>query len=539
MGEVQQRVLIGLLTVAAFASAAGTGKKFYDDDPLWRMPQPLNVPNAAERKLSDLYDFLYMTFAKPADAVKPVPARAVNTLGEVPDSLWYTNRHGRTRMSIEELVRGPGNQRPPSIEGPLRVTAAKTEGVTPGFTIKDAAGRRYQIKFDWRSNYELATGADVMGSKFFYALGYFVPENYIVYLNPEQLVVEPGTRLIDYRGVEREMKQADISKVLQDLPRDPKTGKYRAIASLFLEGKPLGPFRYHTVRSDDPNDVVPHEHRRDLRGLRLFAAWLQHTDTKSLNSLDMLVEQDGRKVIRHHLIDFSAMFGTDAFEAKSPRAGNVHMLDWPDASKTFFTFGLYLPSWSRARYQHTEGIGRIEADRFQPEDWKSHYYNPAFANCLPDDAFWAAKQIMRFSEPEIRALVSTAQYSDAAAVDHLVKVLVERQRKIGEWAFREVLPLDNFRVEGNELGFEDLGVTHGLSKPRDIKVSWSTFDNATGQTSSIASAAGRSLPSASSPYLMATLEADDAVRKVHVFLRQRSGTWQVVGVERSSRANAT
>ena len=539
MGKVQQRVLIGVLAAAAVACAAGTGKKFYDDDPLWRMPEPLNVPNPAARKLSDLYDFLYMTFAKPADALKPVRAGAVNTLGEVPDSLWYTNRHGRTRMSIEELVRGPGDQHPPSAKGPLRVTAAKTEGVTPGFTIKDAAGRKYQIKFDWRSNYELSTGADVMGSKFFHALGYFVPENYIVYLNPEQLVVEPGTRLIDYRGVEREMKQADITKVLQDIPRDPKTGKYRAIASLFLQGKPLGPFRYHGVRTDDPNDIISHEQRRDLRGLRLFAAWLQHTDTKSLNSLDTLVEQNGRKVIRHHLIDFSAMFGTDAFEPKSPRAGNVHMLDWPDASKTFFTFGLYLPAWSRANYKHTEGIGRIEADTFQPEDWKSHYYNPAFANCLPDDAFWAAKQIMRFTEAEIRALVSTAQYSDAAAVDHLVKVLVERQRKIGEWAFREVLPLDNFRVEGNELRFDDLALTHGFSKAREIKILWSAFDNATGQTSSVAPPAGRSVPAAASQYLLAILEGEDAAKKVHVYLRKRGGSWEVVGIDRLWRSNVT
>ena len=37
----------------------------------------------------------------------PGPARNVNTLGEVPDSSWFTNRIGRRPMTIEEIVRGP------------------------------------------------------------------------------------------------------------------------------------------------------------------------------------------------------------------------------------------------------------------------------------------------------------------------------------------------------------------------------------------------------------------------------------------------
>jgi len=41
------------------------------------------------------------------------PALNVNTLGEVPDSSWFTNRLGRYDMTIDEVVRGP-NQ----VEGP-------------------------------------------------------------------------------------------------------------------------------------------------------------------------------------------------------------------------------------------------------------------------------------------------------------------------------------------------------------------------------------------------------------------------------------
>lgn len=66
MGKVQQRVLIAATLVATAATA--NGRKFYDDDPLWQMPKPMRVEQANNRKLSDVYDFFSMTFAKPGEA---------------------------------------------------------------------------------------------------------------------------------------------------------------------------------------------------------------------------------------------------------------------------------------------------------------------------------------------------------------------------------------------------------------------------------------------------------------------------------------
>lgn len=534
MDHVQQRFLVAAFAAALLTPSASAQRKFYDDDPLWRMPRPLDVGKIEERKLSEYYDFFATTFAKPGEKAKgrePIRARAINTLGEVADSNWYTNRHGRRRMSIEELVRGPGNSNSPVL--PLTVTGAKTEGVTPGFTVKDAKGRRYQIKFDTKLNPELATGADVMGTKFFWALGYFTPQNYIVTFTPDQVRVGEGTRLIDYRGVERDMRQQDIERVLDVIPKMPD-GHYRAVASLFLEGKPLGAFRYYGTRADDPNDIVPHEHRRDLRGLKVFSAWLNHTDTKSLNSLDMLVQDGGVNYIRHHLIDFSAAFGTDAFEPKSPRAGNVYLIDGPDATKQFLTLGLYMPKWIRADFDHVKGHGNIESEVFDPDKWKSHYYNSAFENCLPDDGFWAAKQIMRFTEPEIRALVETAQYSDKEAVDHLVKILIERQRKVGQEYFTQVLPLDEFRVEGGRLAYEDLAVRYGLGQRRNYTVTWSRFDNNTGRRDATAGSPGESMPGSAEGYYAAEIRAADQPNKnVVVYVRKRGGSASVVGVDRN------
>ena len=88
----------------------------------------------------------------------------VNTLGEVPDSSWFQNRHGAMRMSAEDLARGPNTSGGPSMDQPWIVMGAKTEGVTPGFRIRDLRGDEYFIKFDPPRNAEMATAAEVIST---------------------------------------------------------------------------------------------------------------------------------------------------------------------------------------------------------------------------------------------------------------------------------------------------------------------------------------------------------------------------------------
>lgn len=535
MVQIRQRILIA----AAFAAAcvpSPAAPRFYPDDPIERVPPPMNVPNAERRKLNDIYDYMYMTFGKPGQRSERergeyIRAMSANTVGEVPDSEWYTNRHRTRRMTIDEMVRGPGNRTHPSRKGKWRVVSAKVEGVTPGFTVEDPEGRRYQLKFDSPANYELGTGADVMGSKFFYALGYNVPENYIVYFPREQLTADPKATFVDNKGRQRNITEADIDDILGKSPKR-QDGTYRAVASLFVPGKPMGPFRYHGTRADDPNDIIPHEHRRELRAIQVFGAWLNHTDSKSLNTHDSLIEENGKRFFRHYLLDFSAMFGTDAFEPKSARNGHVYLLDWPAAAQRFFTLGLWVSDWERAEYRHVKGAGRIEAEVFDPVEWKSNYFNPAFVNCLPDDAFWAAKQVMAFTEPEIRALVATSEYSDKAAVEYLVGVLRERQRKIGEAYFGAVLPLDNMRVENEQLTFDDLAVKHGFAQPRAITAEWFRLDNSSGGRSALNSS-GLKVPNDAGEFIVATLRGGDARKTLNVYFRRSGTTWRTVGIERN------
>lgn len=511
--------------------------KFYRDDPLTKTPAPLPAKNVKLRKISDIYDYFLNDFGKPGEHWEKgqpgTQAKNINTLGEVPDDEWYTGRHYFRPMTLEELQRGPDQAGPPSRDGMWKVVAAKTEGITPGFTILDARDRRYIIKFDPLKYPEIATAPDVIGSKFFYALGYNVPENYIVSLRRENLEIGEETTLTDERGRTRKMTNKDIGEILMKVPQN-ADGSYRAVASLYLPGKPVGPHRYHDTRRDDPNDTVPHEHRRDLRGLRVFCAWLGHDDSRSINSLDMLqTTPDGTPYVKHYLIDFGSLLGSASDGPNSPRSGNVRFFSWGESAKEFFSLGFYVPAWARAKYPNYKSVGRFEYEKFDAAKWTPEYYNPAFANMLPEDAFWAARQVMAFTDEQIRAIVKTGQYTDPRAEAWIAECLIKRRDKVGRTYLNVVLPLDLFEVKDGRLSFVDVSAKHRLGENGPFAITWAEFDNARGEAKELAGATGEAVPAMKTGYLRATVTGGDGKRTVRVFLRESEGAYQIVGVERS------
>lgn len=473
MAQVQQRLLVAAVLLPALCIA----KKFFDDDPIASMPKPIRVEKAKPRSLNEYFEFFSSTFSHNVKqtSMEPVAAQNVNTLDEVVDTAWYENRHVRHHLTEEALRRGPGDRNPPSGDA-WKVIAAKHEGETPGFTIEDQTGARYVLKLDPPDNPEMASAADVIGSKFFYALGYHVPENYVVHFERKQLTVVPNTTLVDAKGRKWPISGRRLDEILRYAKRD-REGRFRAMASRFVDGDLLGPFRYNGVRRDDPNDVVPHEHRRELRGLYVFAAWLGHTDITSLNTLDALVEENGSRFVKHHLIDFGSTLGSGGTRPKTPRGGNQYEFQFRPAAAQLLSLGLYVPAWMRVRYPEMPSVGRFESAAFDPLRWKPSYPNLAFEHRQPADDFWAARQVMEFTDQNILTLVRTGQLTDRSAEQHLVRTLSERRDKIGRAFFSSTLPLDRFKLNEGFLDFEDLAVDQGFASARPYRVRWWAFDN--------------------------------------------------------------
>ncbi|HET7293920.1 MAG TPA: hypothetical protein VFM88_15955, partial [Vicinamibacteria bacterium] len=439
---------LGLAALVAVAPAA-LAQRFLPDDPLLADRDDLPIAKPGEVELSTAWDVIEHSFWHRPSGQAP-PALNVNTLGEVPDSSWFQNRIGTRAMAVEELVRGPNQDSGPA-DGPWTITAGKSQGITPGFTIRDERGGVYFIKFDPIPYPNLSTSADVIVTKFFHALGYFVPENHIAYFRPEQLLIDPDAKVPVRGGKKRKMAQADLDGMLSHVPRR-SDGRIRCVASRRLPGEPLGPHKHWGTRSDDPNDAFPHEHRRDQRGYRVFCAWLNHDDSRSVNSQDTFVRGgDGRGYVKHHLIDFSSTLGAGSdverrIAPQNPRAGNEYILELKPILKTAFSLGLWERPWRRVQYRVFTEVGRLEAEFFEPHAWKPEYPNPAFERMRPADAFWAARIVSRFSDEAVRALVHAGEFDDVEAERHLADTLIRRRDKIVAYYFRQMNPLAEFRI---------------------------------------------------------------------------------------------
>ena len=66
-----------IVLLATICAADGFSKKFCEDDPLIREPQPRAVQQSAPRKLSDYYDILSHTLATPG--IRPQKGQKMKT----------------------------------------------------------------------------------------------------------------------------------------------------------------------------------------------------------------------------------------------------------------------------------------------------------------------------------------------------------------------------------------------------------------------------------------------------------------------------
>jgi hypothetical protein len=533
-------VIIGLLVMTAHAAQLERTPKFFPDDPIRVDPDQKLIPMPEVVELSQLADFVQNTFGnKPGNPIPP--AANVNTLGEVPDSSWFTNRIGTKPVPLEEIVKGPDQ-----IDGPdtseLEVISGKTEGITPGMRLRDARGEIYFVKFDPKAHPKLVTSSEVIVTKFFHAFGYNVPENYLASIRRENLRISPEARFTDENGRKRAMEERDIDRILAKVPiRD--DGSIEIIASRRIGGKELGSFKYIGTRSDDPNDIFNHEDRRELRGLRLFAAWLNHDDSRAINTKDFFQGEPEAGYVKHYLIDFGSCLGSGSVAVQSRRAGNEYRLEWIPMLKAAATLGLWDRKWRYIDYPAYPGTGRFEGDYFQPHLWRPEYPNPAFQRMRLDDAFWAVRRIIEFSDEHVRALVGTGSYAPEAA-EYLISTLIKRRDKIVKHYLSLVNPLSDFRLvksgDATRLSFRNLGQEVGLGEASGYRCRWSRFDNETHLETplDVAQVARQPLlevPRESAEYLLVEIETICPEQKkwgqqVRVYMRTTDQV--VVGIER-------
>ena len=390
------------------------------------------------------------------------PARNVNALDEVPDSSWFTNRLGRGPMTVEEIGRGPCTGPSPGEDQPWKVVGVKIDGANPGFRIKTRSGKVHVLKFDSLQQWGRASSGDVVGSRLYYAAGFHVPCNRIVHIRTEQLEL-PTEEIKDPGG--KTLTRDRILELMGHLPRE-EDGTVRALASEFLPGKPLGPWEYSGTRGDDPNDVVNHEDRRELRGSRILGAWINHHDARSQNTLAMWVEH-GRSLghVEHYIIDWGdTLGGLLDWDSVSRRVGFTYYIDWGAMGADFITFGAIERPWERAHFGPAGPIwGYFDDREFVPEDWHVGYPNPAFSAMEEADGAWMARILSHLDDAALSAVVEEAQLFSPVVQDELERILRGRRDRILRRYLLRLSSLERPQVkEGRRLCVEDRAEAAGL-----------------------------------------------------------------------------
>lgn len=382
----------------------------------------------------------------------------VNSMDEVPDSAWFVNRIGRSTVTVDEAVhgvcKGGPELDPGDPDGSWVIDQGKADGANLGFRIKAPSGQRFMLKTDGAEQPERASGATAISARLYHTAGWRAPCDSVVYFRPSLLSLEPGLTITDNTGKTRPLDEAELERMLETAPK--RDGLLRMSASRWLPGQPIGPFRYEGTRHDDPNDVIPHQHRRDLRGARLIAAWVNHFDAREQNSMDLWMAEDPDRprsspgVVLHYYLDFGDCLGSEwDWTGISKRLGHAYYLDIPYLVKDFLTLGIIERPWDRAKRSPQGDIfGFFSVRDFHPEEWKEGYPNPAFRRMTERDGAWAARVLAGFTTAHVEAIVDAADFSDPEHVKYINKVLIGRQRMILHRYFAKLSPVTSLVLEG-------------------------------------------------------------------------------------------
>jgi hypothetical protein len=280
---------------------------------------------------------------------------------------------------------------------------------------------------------------------------------------------------------------------------------------------------------------------------------LNHVDSKSINTLDTVVELDGRRVVRHHLLDFGSTLGSAGVYPREAFEGWEYLVEPTQTLKGMPTFGFYIKEWRTVPMYRADSVGAFPSDNsaWDPELWKPRYANSAFRAARLDDKFWAARRVHHFTDAMLNAVIRVGQFNDPASEEMLSKFLIERRDAIVRRYLPAVNPIVDVKLDpSGRLAFRNAAVDANVARPPvQYVVQWTRFDNATGATAALGStnaadtivAAPRNLPAEPGTYVRVEISANGGpaswAAPAHAYFLREAAGWKLVGFERVPHGN--
>ena len=167
-----------------------------------------------------MYELMFNLFVTAGHEPSGLRAKNINTIDEVPDSSWFTNRIGTRPITAEEITRGPNVGAPPDPSKWVLIRE-KTAGAHPGFTAIDAKGETWFLEFDPPHAPEGATAAVAIATKIFWALGYNQVESFLTTFDPKKTTIDPKATVRRPNGKRTPFTHDDINVILERVAPQP------------------------------------------------------------------------------------------------------------------------------------------------------------------------------------------------------------------------------------------------------------------------------------------------------------------------------
>ncbi len=477
-------VRIGVLFIVALAlallgshptTAAAGGLRFQAKPPIWEIDDTAPIDEPQVRDWNRYHSYIDGYWLRPLDDILGLhaghPALDINSVEGVPASSWFTPRVGHLDLSAADVGRGAVSHPALTERDTYSVLAARIDGPEPFLLIAEDEKRQCRLILDDPAYPEMRTAATVIAGRLLHACGYNVFESFIDHIRPEQLVLAEDAEERERYGGTGDLDQKELDALIARLA--PEGGRLRVAVCRLPEGTPKGGFPDRGVRGDDPNDQIPHQDRRSLRGLRVFSSWIGLTRMRTDRTLDVYLD-DGR-YLRHYLYRLGMSLGA---RVQSPHPFGT------ESEESYWAMGVWLGNlfqfgFGKSYQTHPPaarfpGVGEFAARGFDPVSWAPAYRYEPFARMAWGDAFWAADIVSSFTSEQIGAAVAAGKLSDPQAEAYLRGTLIERRDRLAAGWFAEINAACDFEIlrpSQNRwlLSFDDRGVTAGAMLPEDTQ----------------------------------------------------------------------
>jgi len=503
--------LLGALLATPFPALA-SGRFDLQGQPVAVVNDTTRIDVPAIRAWSRYPAYIDDQFLQPVDQVLALRgvdrAQDLNCLDQVPVSTWFNPV--------------PGGAPPVRLEAaaPLEVLDARLDGPDPFLVVRDKQGQRCWLDFDMPGAPERRTAAAVVSARLLRAAGFPVLDCDIESITYPALMLAPGAGRTGEYWSQGELRTADLERFLAGIAA--ADGTVRVAASRLPTGIALGSFGERGVRSDDPNDRVPHQNRRSLRGLAVLAAWLDYSTFREDRTLDVYLQPQG--YVRHFIRGLARTLGAGPREPQE---------------------------------KAPEGFGLLADPGFDPRAWAPLDPCAFFQAMQWGDALWGVQRLLAVSPAEIQAAVKAGRLSDPEQAELLAGALIERRERIARAWLEAINGADGFVVREVARGrwtleCEETGVCAGLRQGEDVTLAMTMTLPDAGETWGLQTRGGAAARFDLVPFLPpAWLHRLDARRyaiaevrawnyrghalagtaRVHIYFDRDSGP-RIVGIER-------